>query len=98
MKALWPGVSRLSFASFEPAEKWHFFRWRNLGEGIEKRVCTPRRQFWDELKEKAFESEGKSIPETIKGDPIFLLLFLFVYPHRMTADIMRWLDTQFKAI
>lgn len=98
MKALWPSVTRLSFASFEPAEKWHFFRWRNPGEGIEKRVFTPRHQMWDELKEKAFESEGESIPETIKSDPILLLLFLFVYPHRMNADIMRWLDTQLNAI
>ena len=40
------------------------------------------------------ESEGACIPPTIKEHPILLLLFLCVYPHRMNAEIMRWLDTQ----
>ncbi len=97
MKSLWPDVTRLAFVSFEPGNSCEFYRWR-CEKGTNKTVIPKRTQEWDELKALSFESEGTCIPPTIKNDPILLLLFLCVYPHRMNAEIMRWLDTQMKEI
>ncbi len=97
MKSLWPGVTRLASVSFEPKNFWDFYRWRSK-DGTVKIVFPKHTQEWEKLKEASFESEGSCIPPTIKNDPILLLLFLCVYPHRMNAEIMRWLDTQMREI
>ncbi len=97
MKSLWPDVTRLNFISFEPANFCEFYRWRSE-EGTNKIAHPKHTQEWEELKALSCKSEGDCIPPTIKNDPILLLLFLCVYPHRMNAEIVRWLDTQMKEI
>ena len=97
MKSLWPGVTRLLYLSFEPDNFCDFYRWRC--ENGKNWIVSPQYpQEWEELKALASESDGMSIPPSIKNDPILLLLFLCVYPHRMNAEILRWLDTQMKQI
>ena len=97
MKFLWPGVTRLMYQSFEPEDFCDFFRWRN--ENGENRIVSPQyTQEWEELKMLSTESDGMCIPPSIKNYPILLLLFLCVYPYRMNAEILRWLDTQMKQI
>ena len=97
MKRLWPDVTRLASVSFEPENLWDFYRWRNK-EGTVKLVFPKHKQEWEKLKALSFESKGSCIPPIIKNDPILLLLFLCVYPHRMNAEIIRWLDTQMQEI
>ena len=97
MKGLWPSVSKLASVSFSPENSWDFYRWKNK-DGKRWDVFPKPTQKWEELKVLSFESEGACIPPRIKNDPILLLLFLCVYPHRMNAEIMRWLDTQMQEI
>ena len=97
MKFLWPGVTRLMYQSFEPENFCDFYRWRNK-EGKNWTVSPKHTQEWEELKALASESDGTCIPPSIKKHPMLLLLFLCVYPHRMNAEILRWLDTQMKQI
>jgi hypothetical protein len=97
MKSLWPGVTRLMYQSFEPEDFCDFFRWRN--ENGKNWIVSPQHtQDWEELRKLASESDGGCIPPSIKNEPILLLLFLCVYPHRMNAEILRWLDAQMKQI
>lgn len=97
MISLWPGVSRLRFVSFNPEKPWDFYRWKNK-KGTRKDVSPKRTQEWEQLKGLACNPSGGDIPLSIKDDPILLLLFLCVYPHRMNAEILRWLDTQMQQI
>ena len=97
MKFLWPDVTRLMYLSFEPENFCDFYRWRNKA-GKNWTVSPKHTQEWEELRELASESEGTCIPPAIKKHPILLLLFLCVYPHRMNAEILRWLDTQMQQI
>lgn len=97
VKRLWPGVTRIANASFEPENFSDFYRWRNQ-EGTNKIVVPKRTQEWGDLKALALESAGTNIPPSIKDYPILLLLFLCVYPHRMNAEILRWLDTQMQQV
>ena len=97
MKIRWPGISRLNYISFKPENSWDFYRWENEN-GTRKDMSPKKTQEWEELKKLARDPGGDCIPLSIKDDPILLLLFLCVYPHRMNAEIMRWLDTQMKEI
>ncbi len=97
IKSLWPGATRLAHVSFEPENFTDFYRWKNKN-GTNKIVIPKRTQQWEDLKALSFESEGACIPPTIKEHPILLLLFLCVCPHRMNAEIIRWLDTQMQQI
>ena len=97
MKFLWPGVTRLMYLSFEPQNSCDFYRWRNK-EGKNWTVSPQHTQDWEELRKLASESDGGCIPPAIKNEPILLLLFVCVYPHRMNAEILRWLDTQMEQI
>ena len=97
MKSLWPDVTRLRYQSFEPENFCDFYRWRNKA-GKNWTVCPQHTQDWEELRELASESDGGCIPPSIKNEPILLLLFVCVYPHRMNAEILRWLDTQMQQI
>ena len=96
-KNLWRGVTRLRHISFKPENPWDFYKWKNKN-GTRKDVSPKKIQEWEELKTLASESDGACIPPSIKKHPILLLLFLCVYPHRMNAEILRWLDTQMKQI
>ncbi|MDE0484333.1 MAG: hypothetical protein OXI67_17265 [Candidatus Poribacteria bacterium] len=97
MRSLWPAVTRLQFESFVPNNFCEFYRWRSE-IGHNNFDSPTHTQDWEELKTISFESEGTCIPPTTKEHPILLLLFLCVYPHRMNAEIIRWLDTQMKDI
>jgi hypothetical protein len=94
IKLLWKNISYFSFVQFEMEEKWQFFKWRCV-KGIRKKVMCKYTKNWNDLKQEAFESKGENIPETLKERPIILLLMMIVYPHRMNAAIIRWLDTKF---
>ena len=97
MRGLWPAVTRLQFETFIPNNCCEFYRWRSEN-GHNNFDIPTHTQDWEELKIISSESEGACIPPTIKNHPILLLLFLCVYPHRMNAEIIRWLDTQMKEI
>jgi hypothetical protein len=97
MSVLWPSITHVWFARFSPAEKWRFFLWRT-DEGTQWDVCPRYPKQWNELRAEAEECNGCSVPEAIKGDPILLALILCVCPHRLTADVARWLDTQLATV
>jgi len=92
MKAMWPAITRIHQRSFEYDKAWHFYRWGNE-KGNEVMTVIPPTQKWEELKATSSESEGTGLPTTLKQDPVFALLFMIVYPHRLNASSIRWLDT-----
>lgn len=94
MMLLWPSITHVWFNRFEPAAKWQFFLWRT-DEGTHFDVAPHYPKQWTELRAEASESEGSSVPEVIRDDPILLALILCACPHRLTAEVARWLDTQF---
>lgn len=97
MTSLWPNVTRLMYQSFEPENLCDFYRWRNE-EGKNRTESPTLTEEWEGLRALASDSDGERIPPAIKKLPILVLLFLFVYPHRMNAEILRWLDAQMEQI
>jgi hypothetical protein len=91
-RRLWPDISRIAFAHFEPDTQDAFFAWR-CQEGVNRHVFPKHTQAWDELVSAAAENAGTCIPEPAKAYPHFVLLYLLVCPHRATASAVRWLDS-----
>jgi hypothetical protein len=97
MKELWPDITRIAFTTFDFAESWQFFRWRNQ-KGTNRETFPAHTQDWSELKLIASESEGADISSGMKKYPILVLLFLCVFPHRMSACVLRWLDSEMTSL
>jgi hypothetical protein len=92
-KFLWPQITRFNFKHFEVSESWHFFRWRNPGQGNEKSFLPKHTKSWKELRTESEDFEESFLPNFILCDPIFGLLFLLFFPHRVSADYIKFLDT-----
>jgi len=89
----WKDATYISKVEFQPKYKWHFFRWRNK-EGKELVEQQRHRQNWFELRKQAQQVTDNNIPEKLKKEPVLFLLFLCVYPHRITTSIVKWLDNK----
>ena len=88
----WPQITKNVFRSFEPNEKWENYLWRSE-KGTNKTFMPPYTKHWDDLVSEAREKDGSSLPEFLKISPILYLAFLIVYPHRLTSNGIRWLDS-----
>ena len=87
----WPHVSKLLFRSFEPRGECEFYRWKSeKGENIT--IIPEMQKDWSDLLNIAMESEGKNVPSLLRPYPILFLLLLCVFPHRLNASNIRWLD------
>ena len=96
MKLLWPQITYIAFESYLPAEAWRFFSWRDTSRSSSVSMVQPTHaQTWSGLCEIANQRGGDTLPDRAKSYPMFVLLFVIVFPHRLTADVSRWLDTQF---
>lgn len=92
MKALWEAVSRIDLCSFVPRQTWQYYLWCS-DEGKNITRVQQMERHWNDLQRESTESRGTMLPEFIKRFPPFFVLLLIVYPHRLRADAMRWLDT-----
>jgi hypothetical protein len=90
-KLLWPDVSRIAFVKFQPAAPWRFFQWR-ARKGLNTILLQKPTQRWPELVAEADDVSGRELPRSLRQFPVECLAFLFVYPHRLTASAVRWLD------
>ena len=49
-------------------------------------------QSWKELFEAAQQIDDTYIPRIFTENPVLLLLFVLVFPHRLTNDVMKVVD------
>ncbi|MCC5935603.1 MAG: hypothetical protein JJU35_15250 [Balneolales bacterium] len=96
MRFLWPSVTHFRFKHFQFEEQWHFFKWRNKDVGKEKSYLPNFTQSWKEMREIATNHDEDQIPMPIINDPIFGLLFLLFYPHRVNPDLTKFLDSELR--
>lgn len=92
VKYLWPDFTKLMKVELILNRKWHFFL-RRSKSGTQKVSSPNPTQDWNKLRDSALESEGKCIPNLLINEPIILLLILWIYPHRVNSQIVRWLDS-----
>jgi hypothetical protein len=95
VKLLWTDVTRIELHRFEFVKPWHFYLWHN-DVGTQRVIMARHTKCWDELKGEAFASSEEHLPTLIRRYPLFVLLFICVYPHRTSAPVLRWLNVNLK--
>lgn len=91
VKMYWPDVTRITFRSFEPKEKWRYFLWRSeLGTNIHQVPIIPCS--WEQLKEKATKKYSSKISKIFIKNPVLFMIFISSYSHRISTDTVLYLD------
>ena len=94
LEELWPQITKIDFVEYKTDEAWEFCFW-HTETGI-LTVHQPKfPQSWRELQEEASVLDLSYIPKILTGYPAVLLIFLIVYPHRITKDVIKCLDNGF---
>jgi hypothetical protein len=97
LEELWPNVTRIDFVEYKTDQPWEFCIWHT--ESGKLTVHQPKfPQSWKELQEEANTIELSYIPKALSENPSLLMLFLIVYPHRVTKDVIKFLDDRFVSL
>lgn len=89
---LWKQITLLRFTEFEPENAWQYCRW-HCEDGVFHETQPETPQSWRELLNKASKANIEKIPVYFRNNPIMLLVFLIVYPHRIRPDVVKYLDS-----
>jgi hypothetical protein len=95
LKHLWPRITRLHYAEFRPPQSWQWCLWHS--EDGEMLTIQPKMtQSWAELRDQAKSVNTSGIPKLFLRYPELLLMFIIVYPHRLTKDAVKLLDDRLR--
>ena len=96
-KIVWPDFTRLSHRRFEVDEPWQFCTVRS-DKGVNHDKIVPSRCEWTDLQLQASLCDTPKVPESLRSDPVILLLFVMIVPQRATPDVIRFLGSAFSEI
>lgn len=92
----WREITYISNNVFIPEKIWMNFLWRckrgGGSDGIVKSELPEQTKSWSVLKKESLIYNEKNIPKTFINMPYLLPLFLLIYPHRINADYIKYLD------
>lgn len=94
---LWPEYTRLGLVHFEPDVPWQYSLWRTES-GRELMLQTRIPQTWDEIVEEARDCRVEKVPPLLLAEHLVLLIFIIVFPHRATPEVIRFLGRKFGAV
>jgi hypothetical protein len=93
-KSLWPNLTKVSWASFQPGNPWQYCL-RQTKEGLNKEVQPPYEKHWDNLVEEACSIDCSIVPNHLIKNRYLLALFVLLFPYRGTPEVLRLLGWQF---
>jgi len=93
----WRGISKLDMASFEPSPKVDGLLW-DAPKGHEADRKPEAEQSWSKLREAAEEDRAEALPDVLRENPEFALMYFLVYPHRISLALVGFLDKHFGKI
>ena len=94
LKTLWYDITKVDMASFRPSRTADTLLWHcDSGEEMERLPGKP--QSWGELATASKAFDLTQLPPILNSDPDFALMFLLVYPHRVSANFVKALDAWF---
>jgi hypothetical protein len=94
LEELWPQITKIDFVEYKSDQPWEYWLWHTeTGKLTVRQPKFP--QSWRELQEEANTIDLSYFPKLFSENPAILLLFLMVYPHRITKDAAKLLDSCF---
>ena len=92
LQTLWPAISKLDILSFEPQPVVDGLTWECM-QGHESVRKPNMEQSWKALVAEAAKDRAETLPMVLRCDKAFALMFLLTYPHRLSAALVRSLET-----
>ncbi|MDE2508988.1 MAG: hypothetical protein KGM43_17420, partial [Planctomycetota bacterium] len=95
LKELFPALTRMWYHTLEFDEPWHFYMYRIKRESGCRRTSEMQPPHsWKQIRARADEANGNSLPPRLKVFPFHYLCLISTYPHRMNSDGIRWISTR----
>jgi len=92
LEGLWPKISKTQYLEVIPTNTNEYFTWKvKKGKLIEK--FPDQTQSWKALVESSASKNYTSIPAILLSKPAFALVFMLVFPQRLTPGIIKLVDT-----
>jgi hypothetical protein len=91
LKQLWPELSRVRMTYFGPDKPWGYLEW-HCDEGLERDQFFPQPQSWKDLVDLAATPAVERLPESLRTDSQFALMFLITVPHRVAWSLIGNID------
>jgi hypothetical protein len=88
---LWPQLSRVRMTYFAPDKPWGYLEW-HCDEGLERDQSFSQPQSWKDLAELAATPKVELLPEVLRTDWQFALMFLLTVPHRIAWSLIGNID------
>jgi hypothetical protein len=92
LERAWPQISHVHLTWFEAAKPADALLW-HCEEGKECTDKFAQPQSWKELYEIAFRDRQDHLPQVLREDRAFGLLFALAFPHRIMPSLVKHLDT-----
>lgn len=92
LKLMWQGITHIHLCEMEYAKPVEFYLWRTFDGQLTQRYVK-RPQPWGELVERANEDTATGLPETLRANPEFTIMFGLVYPHRFGRGLLSLLES-----
>ncbi|NOS72761.1 MAG: hypothetical protein HOP33_22905, partial [Verrucomicrobia bacterium] len=93
----WRAISKLDMVSFQPSPKNDGLLW-DAPEGHEADRKPEKEQSWTKLRDAAAEDRANELPDVLRENPKFALMYFLAYPHRISPALVGFLDRQFGRI
>lgn len=91
LKGMWYAITGTHLAAAYPGEKWEWFRWRAESTVLnDKFVNSP--QSWSDLLAEVENVDSSIVPDLLRDNPAFAILYTLVYPHRFTRELLKIIE------
>jgi len=92
LETMWPKISRLDMLSFQAQPAVDALTWE-CTEGHESVRKPEHTQSWKALMVEAVKDRSEILPNALRSDKAFAIMFLLTYPHRLSAALVWSLDS-----
>ena len=92
-KAIWPDLTRLNHKQFNVESPWQYCLWRT-DAGMEETKQLPLTQEWSAVYAQSLSTVCDEVPAALKAQPLVLMLFVILVPHRATPNVVRFLNRE----
>jgi len=91
LQQLWKPYSRILIKSFRYDRPCDRYQWRT-SRGHEVTTVQPAPQSWGVISKGAKVIDDGKLPNCMKRNPLFIPVFLMVYPHRIDKEMVKFFD------
>ena len=91
LEHLWSELTKLDIMSFRPKRLNDLLLWCDV-EGAEDQRKLRKTESWKRLQTEAYRDFSADLPDLLRFDPAFAIMFFVGYPHRVSAALVGFLD------